>query len=137
MNQAILRMKPTIPTKVSSRHSIPNLSVQNGANLVSVDLKCALCDAQLNGRTKPRRLVMDTKVSSMLNAFLTTNVLLPPLKLFQEQWRKKVILKMALTLSPPTQDQSHLITISSLSNKISFHHVLTLHHDNVLQCLQS
>ena len=60
MNKAILSLRPAT-SKVSSLHPLPALSQQNGANILSVDLKCAMCDAQLDGRTKNKKVCCQCK----------------------------------------------------------------------------
>ena len=54
MNQAILKLRP-VKSHVSSLHHLPGHSHQTGASTSSMDVRCALCDAQIDGRTKNKK----------------------------------------------------------------------------------
>ena len=75
MNNAIMRLRPAV-SHVSSLHHLPALSHQSGVNTPSVDIRCAYCDAQIDGRTKIKKTCDSCK--GIFHSKCLPNHLCPP-----------------------------------------------------------
>ena len=135
MNKAILRLKPVI-SQVSSLHHLQALSHLNGANHPPVDIRCALCDALLDGRTKNKKTC--DQCNGIFHVKCLPSHLCPPTLLHlppnneQEESDNEDITHLFLSPPPPyfttsptvpttttvsfTSHSTSVITVSSSSN---------------------
>ena len=98
MNQAILRLKPVI-SQVSSLHHLQALSHLNGANHPPVDIRCALCDALLDGRTKNKK-TCDQCNGIFHVKCLPSHLCPPPSSISHPTMNKRKVTMKTLHISP-------------------------------------